>query len=94
MSICHSDMLNDLSTKFYARRSDIIISSTMSITLTPVENYVLTSFSTMTTEEIDQWVQVRSNYRANQQEEYFKESLSFSKSSQVSHYETSNIDQA
>jgi len=35
MSIGFPDYLNHLLTKFIARRSDIIVSSTLSITLTP-----------------------------------------------------------
>ena len=37
MSIGYSDLLTQLPTKFLARRSDIIVSSTLSITLTPIE---------------------------------------------------------
>ena len=38
MNIGYSDMLTHLNTKFLARRSDIIVSSTLSITLTPIED--------------------------------------------------------
>jgi len=33
-----SNYLNHLETKFIARRSDIIVSSTLSITLTPIDD--------------------------------------------------------
>ena len=35
MNIGYNDLLTHLNTKFVARRSDIIVSSTLSITLTP-----------------------------------------------------------
>ena len=44
-SVCFSDHLNHLNTKFLTRRSDIIISSTLSITLTPQDNFKPTSFA-------------------------------------------------
>lgn len=38
VSVGYKDFLNHLTTKFIARRSDIIVSSTLSITLTPVDD--------------------------------------------------------
>ena len=38
MNIGYSNMLTHLNTKFLARRSDIIVSSTLSITLTPQDD--------------------------------------------------------
>lgn len=57
-------MLNHLNTKFLTRRSDIIVSSTLSVTLTPVEDFVPTSLANMTPEDRDSWVEHRSRFRA------------------------------
>ena len=64
MSICQSDMLNHLNTKFLTRRSDIIVSSTLSFTLTPQDDFLPTSFAKLTREEIDKYVDYRSEFRA------------------------------
>lgn len=59
MSISQSDMLNHLSTKLLTRRSDIIVSSTLSITLTPQDDFTPTSFAKLTREDIDRWIHYR-----------------------------------
>ena len=64
MGISQADMLNHLSTKFLARRSDIIVSSTLSIALTPVENYKPTQFALLTPEYILHWIHFRNKFRA------------------------------
>lgn len=65
MQVGFGDYLNHLNTKFRARRSDIIVSSTLSITLTPIESLVSpTHFCTITSEEKDLYVQQRNKYRA------------------------------
>ena len=60
MSVGHSDMLNHLQTTFLARRSDIIVSSTLSITLTPKDDeFIPTSFARIENDEITDWVNLR-----------------------------------
>ena len=59
------EYLNHLNTKFVARRSDIIISSTLSITLTPVESNVIpTHFALITPDEIVKFVQCKNDFKA------------------------------
>ena len=66
MNIGHSDLLTHLNTKFLARRSDIIVSSTLSITLTPTEDiYCKKKMAKMTEEEVVEWVDKRQEFRAN-----------------------------
>ena len=64
MSIGHNDYLDHDSTKFFARRSDIIVSSTMSITFMPVDDFKKINFSEIGAEEIKQWVDLKQAYRA------------------------------
>ena len=64
MSIGHNDYLDHDSTKFFARRSDIIVSSTMSITFMPVDDFKKINFSEISAEEIKQWVDMKQTYRA------------------------------
>lgn len=65
MQAGHSDFLNHLPTKFIARRSDIIISSTLSFTLTPIEyNSTPTHFALVTLDEKDDYVMQRNVFRA------------------------------
>jgi len=57
MQAGYKDYLNHLNTKFVARRSDIIVSSTLSITLTPVESSVIPPhFALITAEEKSEFV--------------------------------------
>ena len=58
-------MLNHLPTKLIARRSDIIVSSTISITMSPHDDFKPTTFSKMEPEDVDEWVKMRSEYRAH-----------------------------
>ena len=65
MSIGYQDYLNHLSTRFIARRSDIIVSSTLSITLTPIDDTVEpTHFSLIDAEGIWEYVMLRQEYRS------------------------------
>lgn len=66
-SIGYQDFLNHLSTRFIARRSDIIVSSTLSITLTPIDDTVEpVHFSLIDADEIWDYVMLRQEYRATQ----------------------------
>ena len=66
-SIGFTDYLNHLSTKFIARRSDILVSSTLSITLTPIDDeFEPAHFATIENEEVWKYVMLRSEYRASQ----------------------------
>lgn len=65
MSISQSSLLNHLNTKFITRRSDIIVSSTMSFTLTPMETFKPARFYNFTEDDVDEWVELRSEYRAS-----------------------------
>lgn len=57
--------LNHLNTKFIARRSDIIVSSTLSITLTPIDDmFVPAHFAFIDAEGIWDYVMKRQEYRA------------------------------
>ena len=51
MQVGFGDFLNHLNTKFLARRSDIIVSSTLSITLTPIESLVTPTYFCLITPE-------------------------------------------
>ena len=65
MQTGYKDYLNHLGTKFIARRSDIIVSSTLSITLAPEDDKVVPAyFSRLTAEGIKTYVDGRSRYRA------------------------------
>ena len=65
MSVGHSDLLTQLPTKFLARRSDIIVSSTLSFTLTPIESsYRPLDKALMTDDEVTEWVDKRQEFRA------------------------------
>ena len=69
------DYLNHLPTKFVARRSDIIISSTLSITLTPIESTVKPiQFALLTKQEVDEFILLKNNYRALKITSHFLES--------------------
>ena len=59
MSIGHIDYLDHDSTKFFARRSDIIVSSTMSITFMPVDDFKKINFSKIAAEDIKNWVDLK-----------------------------------
>ena len=60
MNVGYSHMLNHLPTKFVTRRSDIIVSSTMSITLTPQDDeYVPQNTNSMNEDQICEWVNLR-----------------------------------
>ena len=59
------DYLNHLHTKFIARRSDIIVSSTLSITLTPMDDqFVPIHFASIGEDEIWDYVMKWQEYRA------------------------------
>ena len=59
------DYLNHLSTKFLARRSDIIVTSTLSLTLTPEDDgYVPAQFALIDEPGIWEYVMKRQEYRA------------------------------
>lgn len=64
MSIGHSSLLNHLNTKYIARRSDIIVSSTLSITLTPEENFEPTKFVDLDEGKTNDWIEIRSEFRS------------------------------
>ena len=54
-----------MNTKFIARRSDIIVSSTLSITLTPMdEDFTPAPFAKIDADEIWDYVMKRQEYRA------------------------------
>lgn len=63
MSIGHESMLHSLNTKFVARRSDVIVSSTMSFTMTPVDAFDKIQLASFNREEIKQWVDIRQESR-------------------------------
>ena len=64
MSIGHESYLDHDTTKSVARRSDSIVTSTMSFTLLPVDDFKKINFSVLTAEEVKEWVDTRHNYRA------------------------------
>ena len=66
MSTGFGDYLNHLDTKLLARRSDIIVSSTLSITLTPVDDdgYKPSQFAKVTPKQIWEYSMLRQEYRA------------------------------
>mgnify|MGYP000883406868 CR=1 FL=1 len=60
------DYLNHLTTKLTVRRSDIIVSSTLSITLTPIDDgFVPTHFALIESEEIWDYVMLKNAYRSS-----------------------------
>lgn len=60
-----ADYLNHLSTKFIARRSDIIVSSTLSVTLTPQgEEFEPAHFARIDSDDIWDYVMLRQEYRS------------------------------
>ena len=66
MNIGYSELLTHLNTKFLARRSDIIVSSTLSITLTPTEDkFTAKKKAKMTDEEVVEWIDKRQEFRAH-----------------------------
>ena len=65
MNVGYSNHLSHLQTKFFTRRSDIIVSSTMSITLTPQDDeYQAKNTNAYSEKEIADWVDLRHEYRA------------------------------
>ena len=58
--------LHHLPTEFFCRRSDILVSSTLSFTLCPVEQstYVKKNFADLTDEEIYEWTNLRHKFLA------------------------------
>lgn len=65
MQIGFKDHLNHLNTKFIARRSDIIVSSTLSITMSPLEDgFTPVEFANVTRRQIDEYVERRQEFRA------------------------------
>jgi hypothetical protein len=66
MSVGYGHLLTHKPVKFIARRSDIIVSSTMSLTLTPADKgYRPLDHALMSREEIYDWCMERCNYRAS-----------------------------
>lgn len=68
MSAGFDDFLNHLSTKFIARRSDIIVSSTLSITLTPIDekdDHRPTTFANIDTQGIKDYIKLKAECRAH-----------------------------
>lgn len=64
-AINYEDYLNALPTKFVARRSDIIVSSTLSITLTPIDDgFVPQNFAKIDNDQTEDYVRLRNEYRA------------------------------
>ena len=65
MNIGYGHLLTHLRTKEYARRSDIIVSSTLSFTLTPKEGDFVSQvyFANITEEETKKWVDKRQEFR-------------------------------
>ena len=63
MSIGMSDMLNHLNTKSLTRRSDIIVSSTLSITLSPENDFKPINLATLDPAGVESWVDQRAQYR-------------------------------
>jgi hypothetical protein len=65
MNVGYGHLLSHIPTKFRARRSDIIVSSTLSITLTPSDgDYKCKDHALMTAVELSQWCDKRSEFRA------------------------------
>lgn len=65
LNVGHSDMLVESNTKFLARRSDIIVSSTMSITLTPQDDeFKVKDLNKLSDQEITNWVNLRHEFRS------------------------------
>jgi len=66
MSVGYGELLTHLPTKYRTRRSDIIVSSTLSITLVPADSeYRVKDLCLIKNEEIDRWCDIRSLYRAS-----------------------------
>jgi len=62
-SIGYKQLLSQMPTKFLHRRSDIILSSTMSITLAPIERgFVKKNLTEMSEGEIKEWVDLRQEF--------------------------------
>ena len=67
MQIGFHDLLTHIDAKQHARRSDIIVSSTLSITMTPKDDEYesrMTIFATVSEEETKKWVDKRHIYRS------------------------------
>ncbi len=67
MSEGFGDFLSHLSTKFIARRSDIIVSSTLSITLTPIDekdDHRPTTFANIDAQGIQDYIKLKAECRA------------------------------
>jgi hypothetical protein len=65
MNVGYGHLLSHIPTKFRARRSDIIVSSTLSITLTPSDgDYKCKDLALMSSHELSQWCDKRSEFRA------------------------------
>jgi hypothetical protein len=60
MSVGYGQLLTHLPTKFRSRRSDIIVSSTLSITLIPSDpEYRVKDLTLLKSEEVDKWCDIR-----------------------------------
>ena len=66
MNIGYSDILRHVPTKFFCRRSDIIVSSTLSITLTPKDDATSDkmNFGTINEAQVNDWVRYWQKSRA------------------------------
>lgn len=64
-NIGYNELLTHLPTKFLARRSDIIVSSTLSFTLTPTEEkFIPMKKALMNDAEVTDWIDKRQEFRA------------------------------
>lgn len=64
-NIGYKHLLTQLPTRFLARRSDIIVSSTISMTLSPIERgFVKKNITEMKEEELKEWVDLRQEFLA------------------------------
>ena len=67
MSVGYGELLTHKPIKFVARRSDIIVSSTLSITLTPADSdYRPLDKAVLTPEQLSTWCDKRCVYRGMQ----------------------------
>ena len=66
MSVGYGELLTHKPVKFVARRSDIIVSSTLSITLTPADSdYRPLDKGLLTPEQLSIWCHKRCQFRGN-----------------------------
>ena len=77
MNVGYGHLLTHIPTKFRARRSDIIVSSTLSITLTPSDgDYKNKDHALMSSSELARWCDKRHEFRAKDiYTAYFEDNL-------------------